>query len=225
MKLMIPKGANINETLDLLKAFLEENAQGYDVLRTNMNVYMTLKSKDGDVCPINDSELLFSEGRIYDYCAEMRRFARKNLTERAIYNVESEIRALERLPKSVEDTWKKYTDAVKKGRKAETIERHKQNLDKLNKQLESAGSKIEYWKNVKSVLEDDIEGVRNILIYDKHPNNKQMRTAYWLKLDADCKVLDKPLYFGNWLSADEERCGCFVLCFNSSKQEIYEPSY
>lgn len=56
MKITIEKNIPVQDALDQIKELLEGVTDGYDILKTNGTLYLTLKNKEGLICPYNEKE-------------------------------------------------------------------------------------------------------------------------------------------------------------------------
>lgn len=67
MKLSIDKGVSYKNAIDILSEFLQENFSDYPTLKNTMNIYITLKNSDNQICPDNEKEyILNQDGQVKD---------------------------------------------------------------------------------------------------------------------------------------------------------------
>lgn len=130
MKLRIKKGLNLSNALELIKDFFEENCSEYDILKGDLNMYVTLKNRDNEVCPLNDKEYRMSDEEIVDVFEEGRKEALDEvLQDWEMYydSVKYRVKCIER---KIRLDREYLSTAEEKGRSPKNIEKRKIELEK-----------------------------------------------------------------------------------------------
>jgi len=133
VKLSIDKGVSYKNAIDILSEFLQENFSDYPILKNTMNIYITLKNSNNQICPDNEKEyILNQDGQVKDILEDKKT---KEFTKRMrewnsfINSYENKI---SRLEKQVNTDINYLETAKEKGRKEENILKEKYNLIKTN---------------------------------------------------------------------------------------------
>lgn len=196
MKINIKKGQDINEAVESFKKFLEKNTAGYNILESDMNIYLTLQSEDGDVCPLNDRNFIMIDKEIMDVDSRIRTVVRRELTSNGLKYIDNQIKEIQKLPKLVEKAEKQYIDSVEKKRKSETIKKNKEELEVLEYRLSKMDENIAYWEKVREVLENKNGDITNCLCSVRYENDDDNEAMYYLKLDTKHVLLRHNLCLG-----------------------------
>lgn len=138
MKLVINRGTTVKSAIEQISDFLESNYASYPVLKSNMNVYITLDNSNGQVCPDNEKEFVISANGVKDTQAEMKKRALKKALDKwqIFYNhCKSDIKSCEA---NIQRDVNYLETAKEKERKAINIEKRKLEFEKNTKQLEKS---------------------------------------------------------------------------------------
>ena len=136
MKIIINKGENIKNAINLLNNFILENYSEYPILKNTLNIYITLKNESDEVCPDNEKEYMLTNNYIIDILKERKQQA---LDELLIYwdhfrnRLSREIEKIENYIKLDENY---INTSIEKNRKKENIEKKKKIYEKNKKDLD-----------------------------------------------------------------------------------------
>lgn len=189
MKLSINKGVSYKNAIDILSEFLQENFSDYPILKNTMNIYITLKNSDNQICPDNEKEyILNQDGQVKDVLEDEKT---KEFTKRMrewnsfINSYENKI---SRLEKQVNTDINYLETAKEKGRKEENITKRKIQLDKNKLELKRV---IKYFEIIKR-LDKAIDNNNFTTLFLKQTH----RSPYKYNLDAIFIFEDVESYTG-----------------------------
>lgn len=189
MKFTATKGQDYREVLQRIEAFLRENAEGYTILQSNMNIYFDLCNVYGDICSKNASEYKVTKDAIYD----PDDVAVNNLINQwkcdAVRKLESLINDIVNLPKKAESIKKKLDKAVENG--FGTVDKWKQELAKVEKEQENASKNLDFYNSILYCIQHDI------ISYESRIIKTSSSTFIYTRPIVDKKgnYLPSPLYF------------------------------
>jgi len=75
MKIVVNKGESIENAMKSIKDFFEKDYSDYPILKNTLNLYVTLKNGEGQICPDNEKEYILSKGHAKDVFAEDKNVA------------------------------------------------------------------------------------------------------------------------------------------------------
>lgn len=204
MKLEVQPGVSFDDMLAVVKKWWDENAQGYNILRTKANIYFTLKSSDGSVCPANDGHFVIDKNSIMDedairkqhigeYMAKYTKTCLKKMYD-DIHSVYSDIEHAE--------FW--YRRAKERG--TSTILKWRIKLKQLHEQELLVPEKMNFYEKIASLIDGNNVALCTHTVVSK-PYDDNPHIYCRVVIDKDCTVLDKPLYLysgGRFLWDDKE---------------------
>ena len=137
MKLVIESGITVDEAIDLLKMFFDEQCADYSYLKSKMNVYVDLKNDNRQICPNNEKEFVLSGKKVVDILENEQ----QNIFLAMLDRLHDDLQVLKRRCEIEEENIskdQKYLDtAEEKGRKKDRIEQRKGELQEhLKKRTE-----------------------------------------------------------------------------------------
>lgn len=232
MKIKAYKGQNILEVIDTLRNFVEENKEEYNTLKSDLNLYFTLKSDDKESCPLNERDYILTGKEVVDIDDKIADVARKELTRNAIDFIDSRLKTAKDLPFVIEKAEKKYKDSVEKKRKPDTIEKNKKELEDLKAKLPGRNDAILYLERVRWVLENENNQFVNSLNITPMKNGKVYEMSCFLELDKEHKLMKiQNISFGDRfavhnLSESKKypcgvECGAPVYGYDLTRNEMY----
>ena len=129
MKLVIKEGESVENAIKYLQNFLLPLSENYPLLKSNMNVYLTLEGFGHKLCPDNDEELVLLGDGVEDL-VEMKTQSSKSFTlsawENYVTNLHYQVSSSRRC---VNNAAERLASAEKRGLKPATIERYKAALE------------------------------------------------------------------------------------------------
>ena len=192
MRIRVAKDMKYIDAFEAVIHFLESNMDDSPYLRSDMYIYLYLKTSDGKVCISNDMDYYYDGNRMIDTIQERIEQGKQCLLAR-------------------------INRTVKKGKEAmndaeEMLKRYRQNLRNAEENRLSTEDK---WRNDIEDLESKIEGeyadrVRiseslqqcldaNDLVFHVHTkteyNNKVVSIRILVEIDPECRVFEHPVYY------------------------------
>ena len=158
MKITINKGENIEDAINLLSKFILQNYSNYPILKNTLNIYMTLKNENEEVCPDNEKEYMLNNNCIIDILKERKKQALDELFNywlRFRNSFSIKIAEFENLIKLDENY---INTAIEKNKKKENIEKRKKIYEKNKDELELLIKNKNFIENLHlKILEDDVK--------------------------------------------------------------------
>lgn len=177
MKIIINKGTSVDNAIKSLSEFLKENYSEYPIIKNTMNVYITLKNIDGQICPDNEKEYILREsGKVKDVFDEEKIVEFNNHLSFWNKFVNSKKREKQKLESQIEKDVAYLTSAKEKNKKEDNIKKRVKQYD-TNK---FALKKINELIDKICFLDEIIKGRRFITYYIKQTK----RSSYNYKLDV-----------------------------------------
>lgn len=128
MKLVIESGITVDEAIEMLKSFLNEQCAGYTYLKSKMNVYVDLKNDNRQICPNNEREFILSGKKVLDILENEQQNIFREMLDRLHDCVQFFKRQYESREQDITRDQKYLDTAEEKGRKKERIEKRKGEL-------------------------------------------------------------------------------------------------
>lgn len=120
MKIVIKSETPFAIALEKISQFLTENYNDYPMLKSNMNIYVTLKNSNGQNCPDNEKEYILTGEDVKDVFREEKKLSNQ------IKNYENYL-----------------ATSKDKKRKKENIEKRREEYSKHKQQYESQNKKLQ----------------------------------------------------------------------------------
>lgn len=152
MKFKVEKGMDVQKTFEQILHFLRENADGYDILKTDCNIYLQLQDEDKNACPINKKEYAVSNGEIVDVYDEYH----KKASALGMEKLESYLQYEISKPLII---WKELETAKKRLEKAK--ERNFKTLDEWEEKIEAYTKALEDSKTFSFFFNDILNAVKD----------------------------------------------------------------
>lgn len=189
MKFTATKGQDYREVLQRIEEFLRENAEGYTILQSNMNIYFDLCDAYGDICSKNTREYQVMGDEIYDkYDIAIHNFI-KQWKQDAVWKTKELINDIENLPKKAENVKKKFDKAVEKG--FSTIDKWGQELAKVEKAQENSLRDLDFYNTILYCIQHNIVFFESKIVKDSKYVSIYTRPI----IDKESRYLPAPLYF------------------------------
>ena len=175
MKLVIEGGITVDEAIELLRSFLNEQCAGYPYLKSKMNIYVDLKNDNRQICPNNEREFVVSGKKVLDILENEQ----QNIFSELLYRLHDYVKFFKQQCESNEQDIarnQKYLDtAEEKGRKKERIEQRKEELQKhLEKRLELQRKIYLYECIISEINEGNFERQVNVRTEKHYGRNKRI---------------------------------------------------
>lgn len=164
MKITIDKGETIDSALENLKSFLKENYSDYPIIKNPLNIYVTLKNGDGQMCPDNEKEFALNQNKTIDRTKEKKAMAFNITLNEWNWYVRLQGSLLESTKHNIELGNAYVNTAKEKNRKTENVEKRKKEIENLKGELVEREHKL--W--VAQLLNKAVEDGMYRKVYYKH---------------------------------------------------------
>lgn len=152
MKLTIKSGESVDHAIQYLTEFLLERKEEYPLLKGNMNVYVTLEGFGHRNCPENEKEYILTDEQPID--VELSQLlAKKNEAKEGWKRyLAVQAKKVQSAASAVDLDIRYLETAEGKGRKPETIERRKAQLERNQTDLAQAKEWLELVQSLNEIL-------------------------------------------------------------------------
>lgn len=207
MRIHIPANENIIDSLQSVIDFLKHNAGDYPLVsQSGINAYFSLQSEDGELSPLNNSNILIKDGKVVDlkqkliniareeFIKSMRKVANDMLRHYTVDVIVEDYRLVsEKLQKVQVKKNHLESESVKKQNREEA-ERLQEELDDL-KYLKDHASELE--SICRSILQCIDEGKVTWSMHFICDKSEYDLTELRVRpeIDKDATVLERPYYY------------------------------
>lgn len=156
MKLVIEKGISIEDAMKRISNFLETQCSEYPIIKNNMSIYITLKNKEGRICPDNEKEYFLNEfGQVIDIQAEEKKRELKKHMELWNDFVKSKYYEVLKLEKQIDNDIAYLETSIEKNRTESNISKRKAQYEINKLKLEKENEQIEKIKSLENAIKEN----------------------------------------------------------------------
>lgn len=176
MKIVINSGASIESAMKYIQEFLSENYSEYPIIKSSLNLYVTLKNGKGQICPDNEKEYVISNGHAKDVFAEEMNLAFDQRLCDWKHFFSSHKRKLLQLQNQIELDKNYLETAEEKNRKKENIEKRKAEYKKNKLTYEKENEKTNLLNFLNELIDNNL--------FTKYYIKNTYGSSYKYKLEA-----------------------------------------
>lgn len=85
MKITVEKGIDVKQAISYVKEFLTNKSEEYPILKSNLNIYISLCNEEGEVIKENQSEYYISEKELGEFTIKDIRKEKEDLAKKNIF--------------------------------------------------------------------------------------------------------------------------------------------
>lgn len=137
MKITIKRGESVQNASQYLLEFLTQYEEQYPILKSDMNVYVTLTGFGSRICPENEKEYILSQNGVRDVEAERIAEAKEKLINEWNRYIKCVRKCAENVEKQLKSDMEYLETAVEKKRKPEMVERRRKAFEKKREDYKS----------------------------------------------------------------------------------------
>lgn len=184
MKISIEKECSVQDAINLLQSFIDNNKLKQSILKTNMNVYINIDVDSNDL----KEEYYLKKDDIPQCNAEV------NLRTEAKYQLEQYVKMRSKEVYSIQDEKDRAEKNYRKAREKDwaTTEDWKIKYKYLSDEYKKLKKYITELENIKKCIKEDKYNVYSRL--NTKEKYKKAAYEYYIAIDETCEIMEKPLY-------------------------------
>lgn len=184
MKISIEKECSVQDAINLLQSFIDNNKLKQSILKTNMNVYINIDVDSNDL----KEEYYLKKDDIPQCNAEV------NLRTEAKYQLEQYVKMRSKEVYSIQDEKDRAEKNYRKAREKDwaTTEDWKIKYKYLSDEYKKLKKYITELENIKKCIKEDKYNVYSRL--NTKEKYKKATYEYYIAIDETCEIMEKTLY-------------------------------
>ena len=192
MRIRVSKDMNFMEAFDAVINFLESNMDESPYLRTDMYIYLSLKTADGKVCVSNDRDYYYDGNRMIDTVQDRIDQGKKMLLTLIHKSVRKRNEAINEAEERLKRYKKNLRNAMEKG--FTTADKWRDDIEDLKSKIEGEYSEeVRTAQSLQKCL--DANDVVFHIQTKTDSYNKVVSIRILVEIDPDSRVFDQPVYY------------------------------